>query len=275
MGASSLAMPSGNDTRPIVVGGCYRSGTSLLRRILDAHPRIYCGPEVKFFRDFHGDYVEDPIRHVRFMETARAMLSPEEALEVLGAAFITLHERAARAAGKPRWADKVPENLAFLADWQQLLGDRWVLLHVVRNPLDTLASIKEVEFPVSIPRGLEERIDLYVDYNQAGLDFGKGNPDRYVRFAYENLIERPEQAVRELMSLLGEEFDPRQLALNTSSHQLGLEDPKAARATEIYGESVDRWRRDLTPDEARLIVKRTAGVWANLDPEDYWPLPSP
>jgi protein-tyrosine sulfotransferase len=259
---------------PIVIGGCYRSGTSLLRRILDAHPRIYCGPEVKFFRDFHGDYVQDPIRHVRFMETARAMLPEKEAFEVLGTAFITMHERAAQAAGKRRWADKVPENLAFLDDWQRLLADRWVLVHVARSPLDTLASIKEVKFPVSIPPRLEERIDLYVDYNRAGLTFAERNPDRYVRVAYEELIASPERAVRGLMSSLDEEFDPRQLAVNAAPHQPGLEDPKAARATEIHGESVGRWRCDLTPDEVRLVVERTADVWSRLDPRGRWPLPS-
>ncbi len=30
---------------PIVVGGCLRSGTSLVRRLLDSHTRIHCGPE--------------------------------------------------------------------------------------------------------------------------------------------------------------------------------------------------------------------------------------
>lgn len=65
-----------NDNRPIVVGGCYRSGTSLVRRLLDSHPCIHCGPEVKFFRDFYADYidVEDPISHLRFMVTARTLL---------------------------------------------------------------------------------------------------------------------------------------------------------------------------------------------------------
>jgi hypothetical protein len=260
---------------PIVVGGCYRSGTSLLRRILDAHPRIHCGPEVKFFRDFYGDYVEDPIRHVRFMATARALLPEEDLFELLGTAFVSMHELAASAVGKPRWADKAPENLVFLADWEQLLGERWVLVHAVRNPLDTLASIEEVEFPVSIPRGLAERIDLYLDYNRAGLEFGERHPRRYVRFLYEDMVAEPERAVRALMSALGEDFDPGQLAINVSPHDPGLEDPKAAGATEVHRDSVERWRRDLEPEAVRTIVSRTGEVWSQLDPEGRWPLPSP
>src|SRR6266700_7471909 len=94
---------------PIVVGGCHRSGTSLVRRLLDSHSRIHCGPEVKFFRDFYGDYFDDPLDHLRFTRSARSLLGEDELLEVVGRAFVLLHERAAHRAGKQRWADKVPE----------------------------------------------------------------------------------------------------------------------------------------------------------------------
>ena len=180
------------NTWPIIVGGCHRSGTSLLRRILDAHSRIYCGPEVKFFRDFYNDYlVADPLRHVRFMASVRAILPEPELLEVLGAAFVSLHERAASVEGKLRWADKNPENVLYWSQWQRLLGDRWVFVHVVRNPLDTIASIKESNWSRSIPTDLDERIAFYMRYTQSGRDFGMMHPDRYYRVVYEDLIAHP------------------------------------------------------------------------------------
>lgn len=254
------------DNRPIVVGGCYRSGTSLVRRILDAHPRIHCGPEVKFFRDLRGDWVEDPIGHVRFMASARSLASDDDLLEVLGAAFVELHERAARTAGKPRWADKSPENVVFLDDWRRLLGDRWLFVHVVRNPLDTLGSIAEQRFPVSIPAGLDARIDLYLAYLRAGLDFAAANPDRYVRVVYEQLAGAPEATVRALMAGLGESFDPGQLAFNAQPHEVGLEDPKIADTDAVHRASVGRWRELLTAAEAELIAARTAADWALVEP---------
>lgn len=259
-------MPA-HDNRPIVVGGCYRSGTSLVRRILDSHPDIHCGPEVKFFRDFRGDYidVEDPIAHLRFMVTARSLVDEADLMEVLGAAFVEMHERAARKAGKRRWADKVPENVVFLDEWQRLLGDGWLFLHVVRNPLDTLASIKEWEFPRSIPTGLDERIDLYLEYAGAGLRFAEEHPDRYLRLLYEDLVSEPEASVRRMMEDLGESFHARQLAVNSSPHRAGLEDPKAAKASEIHGDSVGRWRQVLSAEEAEAIAKRTAETWSRFD----------
>lgn len=257
-----------NDSRPIIVGGCYRSGTSLVRRVLDSHPRIHCGPEVKLFRDFRADYldVEDPISHLRFLTTARSLLPEEEVLDVLGLALVEMHERAAEAAGKARWADKVPENVVFLKEWQRILGDDWIFLHVVRNPLDTLASIEEQGFPRSIPAGLSERIELYVEYTQAGIRFGEENPDRYVRLLYEDLVGDPEAEARRLMESLKEDFHPAQLAINSLPHQSGLEDPKAAGASKVHGDRIGQWRQVLSSAEAHTVTQATAGLWSLLAP---------
>jgi len=257
--------PSG-DLRPIVVGGCYRSGTSLVRRLLDSHPRIHCGPEVKFFRDFHADFidVEDPIAHLRFLSTARSLLPETDLLEVFGGALVEIHRRAAKRAGKARWADKVPENVVFLDEWQRLLGERWVFLHVVRNPLDTLASIEEWKFPKSIPVSLDDRIDLYVAYAEAGLRFASENPDRYVLLVYDDLVADPEASVRQLMSSLGERFYPEQLTIDTSAHQPGLEDPKVGETSEVHTASVDRWRDVLSTEQVNRIEMRTAAIWDRL-----------
>ena len=35
--------------KPIFLGGCGSSGTTLLRKMLNAHPRIACGPEMSVF----------------------------------------------------------------------------------------------------------------------------------------------------------------------------------------------------------------------------------
>ena len=51
---------------PIIIGGFYRSGTTLFRRLIDSHSRIHCGPEVKYFEDYFGDYIHDDLAHKRF-----------------------------------------------------------------------------------------------------------------------------------------------------------------------------------------------------------------
>ncbi len=252
------------DQCPIILGGCYRSGTSLVRRILNAHSRIQCGPEVKFFRDFYGDYFSDPVRHLRFTTSARSILPEDELLALLGGAFVAMHERAAARAGKVRWADKNPENAIYLPQWQRLLGDDWLFVHVVRNPLDTLASMKETPFPLTLPATLEGRVALYLRYSQAPLGFAAEQPSRYHRICYEELVDAPERVLQTLMAWLGEAFEAQQLSFNEVSHQPGLEDPKIAHSIAVRSDSVGRWQAMLTEEEARLIGRETKATWRGL-----------
>lgn len=259
--------PAPRSSWPIVVGGCHRSGTSLVRRILDSHSRIHCGPEVKFFRDFFGDYFEDRLEHLRFMHSARSLLGEDELLAVFGRAFVEVHERAARHASKPRWADKNPENTLYTEACARILGDDWLLVHVVRNPLDTLASIADARFPLSVPAELDERIDLYTSYTEAGLRFDQEHPGRCYRLIYERLVAHPGQMVTELMEWLGETAEPQQLVFNDVEHQPGLEDPKVGRTRTVHAASVDRWRSVLTEEEAVHVWARTAALWNRIDPD--------
>jgi Sulfotransferase family len=267
-----VTMPRGDHVHrsnwPIIIGGCYRSGTSLLRRVLNSHSRIHCGPEVKFFRDFYGHYFDDPLSHLRFMHSARSLLPELELFDLLGRAFVVLHETAAMRARKPRWADKNPENVLYLAEWRRLLGDQWVFVHVVRNPLDTLASIKERSFPLSIPGSLQERIEFYCRYLQVGLAFAEANPSTYFRVQYERLVKSPETELRCLMRWLGENLEPVQMDFNSTPHLVGLEDPKIASTSRIHSDSAGRWMRDLTVDESQLIWSHTKELWRIVDPEE-------
>jgi hypothetical protein len=239
----------------------------LVRRILNAHSRIHCGPEIKFFRDFYGDYPNDVLKHLRFVTTARAVLPEPDLLELLGRAFVELHERAAERSNKCRWADKNPENVLYLAEWQRLLGNEWVLLHVARNPLDTLASIKESVFPLSIPSALDARVDLYCRYNETALNWGRVFPERYYCLVYEALVGDPHACLGSLMRWLRETFEQGQLVFNRVPHGAGLEDPKVAHTTEIHAASLQRWTTMLTAEEARFIWRRTHGLWARIDPQ--------
>jgi hypothetical protein len=249
-----------------VVGGCHRSGTSLLRRILDAHSRIHCGPEIKFFRDFYGDYFDDPLAPYRFARTARSVLPEDELLDLLGNAFVGLHERAARRAGKARWADKAPENVIYAEQWQRLLGDSWLMVHILRNPLDTLGSMRAVDMPLTFPAELDERIAFYWRYTEAGLELGIHHPDRCHCVVYEELVAEPETVLRRLMSWLGEDLEPGQLAFNAVPHQAGIEDRTIDETTSVHGESVGRWRDRLTAEEADAVWASTSDLWERVDP---------
>jgi hypothetical protein len=244
-----------------------------MRRILNAHSRIHCAPEIKFLLDLHGDNRPDPRQHTHFLWSARALAPENELLEVLGRAYVTLHERAAARAGKARWADKNPENVLYWRDWERLLGNDWLFVHVVRHPLDTLASIKEANFPFAVPHGLRGRIDYYRRCHLQGQLFRKSFPARYLLVRYEELVRAPVPVLEALMKALGETLEPIQLTFNDIPHQEGLEDPKVASTRAIHANSIGRWPSVLTSTEARTIWEKTLPLWRQFDPEAPADLP--
>ncbi len=250
---------------PIIIGGCHRSGTTLLRRALNAHSRIHCGPEVKFFRDFFNDYANDRYRNIRFFRTARALLPEDDLLRIAGRAFTEIHRRSAELAGKPRWADKNPENVLHTNHWQAMLGDSWLFVHVVRHPLDTIASMTEAGFPLTLPHSLAGRIDFYRRYTEAGIRFSREFPDRSYRLRYEDLVHDPERTLRCLMTWLGEPFELEQLRLK-SDPVAGLGDRKGEDVAYIHQQSVNSWSRVLEEDGARQAWRELAELWQRCNP---------
>lgn len=249
---------------PIIVGGCHRSGTSLFRRMLNAHSRIHCGPEVTFFRDFYSDYRHDPLAHLRFTRTARSLVAEELLLESLGQTFVLMHERAAAIADKPRWADKSPDNVLYLGQWKALLAGRLSFVQVVRSPLDTVASMRAAGFPLTFPEGFDDLVQMYRRYTESGLDFVESYPELSYVLVYERLVTDPAAELARVMTHLGEPAEGGQLDFNAQPHGRGLEDPKVGLTTTVHAKSLDGWRALLTPDEADIVRRATAGLAARV-----------
>lgn len=239
------------NTRPVIIGGFYRSGTTLLRRLIDAHSRFHCPPEIKFFKDFFGDYLDDPLAHVRCFRTLRSLDVPEdELLARFGAVFIECREIAARRAGKARWADKNPENVLYLPQWQSLLSEGFFFIHVVRDPLDALASLREIGFSKTVPAAFEAKVRLYKQYREAGESWCRKHPATSMTIHYEVLVRQPEETLRKLFAALGEVFEPEVLDLfHAPTRGVGIEDPKVATTRAVHADSVGRWKRDLSAEE--------------------------
>src|SRR5687768_3954187 len=87
-------------TAPIFVIGSPRSGTTLLRLILDSHPHISCGEETHFLRDL-GSIVG---RHWDLVATYG--LERDWWLARIGAFYRGFQAEVLARSGKERWAEK-------------------------------------------------------------------------------------------------------------------------------------------------------------------------
>jgi hypothetical protein len=248
---------------PIIVGGSHRSGTTLVRRLLNGHPRIYCPPEVKFHRDLLAQFSDDPLAHARLASSIKALQLPTEVyLDEFGRALCRCYEIAAHNVGKSRWADKNPENAINVAHWDRLLKGEMMFVMVVRHPLDVIASMEEIRMDKTIAPDAKSRAEHVAQYLASGLDFVDRHPERSLILRYETLIDDTVGELQRLMEKIGDTYDERMIAnLGAAEHGEGLQDPKARGRSDISAANIGRWRRDLSDadvDVARPILASLA-----------------
>jgi hypothetical protein len=104
-------------SNPIFIIGVPRSGTTLLRVLLDSHPNIASGPETPWFCAHHPTIIGalvDYLCNVRHGYCQNFDGSRHEVFTAARAFVDTLLSSYARRKGQSRWAEKSPENLRFL-----------------------------------------------------------------------------------------------------------------------------------------------------------------
>src|SRR5262249_42877086 len=102
------------DTTPIFILALPRSGSTLLRTLLDSHPSIACGPETPWLgahqpssvMALHQFLTESPFGYCRNFGVA-----PDVVTDACHQFVTSLLEGYARSKGKQRWAEKTPDNL--------------------------------------------------------------------------------------------------------------------------------------------------------------------
>ncbi|MGB7051296.1 MAG: sulfotransferase [Acidimicrobiales bacterium] len=189
-------------SRPAFIVGCPRSGTTLVKMMLDAHPNISCGPETLFMR-----HIADLER--QHLQLTQFLISEEEWHAHLRDLFLWLHVRRAAQLGKTRWVDKSP-SYAVITDFLDTLFPNCQIVHVIRDPRDVIDSWRRRWGLRSAFRATR----LWPLHVQRARQFGAAHPDRYFEIRYEKLVRSPEQVMRELVEWLEEPWDHRVLQFN-------------------------------------------------------------
>lgn len=206
---------------PFFIVGSARSGTSLLRLMLNAHPEVAVPSESRFvveFWDGRDDVVVDeflerlagyhlfvhwqvPIDSVRAEIGDARSCGYAEAVAGAYRAF-------ARAHGKTRWGDKTPryvEHIPFLAGL--FPGARFV--HLVRDGRNVALSYANVPFG---PKTVARAARLWARRVEAGVRDGRALPaGDYLELRYEDLIDDSEAELKALCGFLDIGFDPGML----------------------------------------------------------------
>ncbi len=244
---------------PIVIGGCPRSGTTLLRRILDTHSAICCGPESSLLLPGRPNLAALSLGYGLDETRIREILGRSRAQAEFVDRFMGAY---AASVGTRRWAEKTPMNIRHL-DWTWRHFPNARFIHVIRDGRDTVCSMREhadrrlvdgqwVRVPQT--RTTEQLIRRW-DYDvRIGMS-RRGEP-RYHEVRYEDLVGDPEGTLGRLFEFIGEPFEPEVLQYRTDTE-------RARRATDgetgpeptgsIHRSSIGRWRAELAPDEQALF----------------------
>lgn len=253
----------------IIVLGTPRSGTTLLRRLLDAHPNIACPGETCIFsacaRFLHSEQVSDGLDFGVLTGLAFAGFKPDEVHERLGKLAFDFKREHASYQGKKRWAEKTAVDSFHIEKIEELCGDKAQFICMVRHGLDVACSINELsdrgytylseihEYVKRYARPLEAFAHAWVDVNRSMLDFIRRHPDNTIVLRYEDLVSRPAETMQRIFDYLGEEWSDNllQTAL-AKKDNVGLGDWKTYDNTRIDDSSVARWKSLPVPISSTL-----------------------
>jgi hypothetical protein len=213
---------------PIFVLGCQRSGTTVIRRILDSHPNIACPPESIFLAELSKVYETE--RSVAGL--ASMGFGEEEILNQLRAFTLYFFEQYTKSKGKPRWADKTCPYLDHVDTINAMFKKEVQYIGIVRHGLDVAYSLDSLNMGVLKPylaNGTDKKIaavQFWKDQNIKLLDFSEKVKDRFHLIKYEELTTKPETILKPMFKFLDEPWDKRVLNFNALEHDPGFEDPK-------------------------------------------------
>ena len=234
---------------PIFILSSARSGSTLLRYIVDTHPAICCPPELNLGSVCEGLYwaAYDTVARVANVSTddERAGVASAEVRRVVSG----LMETYKTAKGKQIWCEKTPKNLLYHEVLSTIFPDaRFLCLY--RNCLDVVHSC--IEFCQHTPMTeldpyfqkypddqITAMIAYWTDRAIMLLDCERFNPGRCFRIKYEDLVAQPAEALEPMFKFLGVSWDPRLLdSVFTEPHDEGDGDPKISKARTINQNSV-------------------------------------
>lgn len=200
---------------PVIIGGCARSGTTLLLSILSAHPSLFCHPkELSLFNYWTTNQYGQPQplrldRHYRNILFSRIPVS------------VT------------RWCEKTPRNIRHIPAILSYFSNRVKIIHIIRDGRDVVLS----KHP--------DHNNYWVSPERWKTDVRKGlayqnHPNVYTLF-YEDLVFDYINTITNLCAFLVE--DVTDTLLNWH-HHAKIQNSNAWHAPlqEVFKSSVGKWR---------------------------------
>lgn len=255
--------------QPTFVIGVPRSGTTLLRVLLDSHSQIASGPEAGWIT---GDYTSTSLKSLTELLGDGELgliknfpgTSEKQVLRATAKLLTDLFKPYLDARGKPLLVLKTPNDIAHL-DFLNKLMPRAKFIHILRDGRDVALSTvaKKGSFFSDSTLGYEfgdlnfiNALKRWVAWEQSAEESLKRIPRRVHALRYEDLVTEPETQLRSLCEFLKQPFEPEMLQFAQQEHEYpeweaGSSDVRKSDA--IVTSSVARWKSELSAADAAAI----------------------
>lgn len=230
--------------RPIFVIGMPRSGTTLLERMLAAHPQVSTAgerPEINqisasFFQNSQAARPDLPPAHAihaAMTKTNLAKLARDYITKILGAAD----------AKSPNIIDKMPTNFWNLGIISAIFADA-PILHMRRHPLDTCLSNYLANFRTGLDYSnrLETLGQYYRIYDDLMAYWAEALPTRILQVDYETLVSSPETEARRILDFCDLDWCENCVRPEQTDGVIATASRWQARQ-KINTGSIEKWRR--------------------------------
>ena len=265
----------GAEPFPFIVA-CGRSGTTLLRAMLERGGQIAIPPESYFpvsLRPRYGHAFEpigfaaDLGENVRFrawdlpVPDLSEVRTYPDALRTVYAAYAAAHSA-------DRYGDKTPPFVLHM----DLLADLFAegrFVHLIRDGRDVARSLVQTSFG---PNGLARAAEVWKRRVSRGRASGALlGPARYLEVRYEALVGEPETTLRSVCAFLELEFHDEMLHPEEGGTLVPESEPHHANLAMPVTAGLRDWRRDMPDADVALVEALGGGLLSELGYERRFP----
>jgi hypothetical protein len=257
---------------PLLLLGVRRSGTTLLRVMLDRHSQLAVPDESYFvpqLADRHlrrvdaDDFVDDLRRLATLadwdvpLDRVRARL--RDGMPV-GEAIGTVYDVYAEQRGKPRWGDKTPMYMQNLRLLRRLFPDA-LYVHLIRDGRDAALSFLAMPAGIMTETWMQPRTPAgfacqWRTEVAAARRLGRRVGSRYLEVRYEELAADPGAVLRRICEFAGLEYEPAMLEY--AGNVDVADKPHQQRLLQPPTKGLRDWRTQMSSRDAAAF-ERVAG----------------
>jgi hypothetical protein len=260
---------------PFFIIGSSRSGTTLLRRMLLAHPDLFIPPEtnvlekaISLFRqcrsmswqplvylvlsrfEYHPEFERFGVSLRPLAQRLVEVLPERRSLAlILDSLYRYLAEESGH--GCRFWGDKTPRNTLYL-DKILRVFPRARFVHLLRDGCDVVSSLLRAK----LCQSLEDAATIWLVMTRAADRFCAKHAGSCVKILYEGYVREPAAAIGKVCGFLGVEFREDMLGSEDLASDMGDVPAHAyhARVAEpVTRSSIGKGRRELTDAQKRRL----------------------